>query len=488
MWLPLPINAILPLGLFAVVAAAAGDICNPKACSKNNEKSVCGSDGLTYPNRCLFEKARCLNKTMTVVRRANCKTQRRCTEWTNLVHNSSSYSFKAKCRTDGSYDAAQCIPEIGYCWCVTPEGIPLTYTTMEIRPDSKPRCGKKKSPERRSPSRRKGKMCKPKDKDTFNHNLIRSFQKDYEINSGTENDNHTFILTWKFQTLDNNKDGYLDKLEYKDLKRMTKKAVRPKRCAKNFTRSCDVDGDQRISQQEWAECLTINFLHQGSQSMDRSFDYDTPEIRDDDPTDCISDRTTALSEETHLYVPECTPDGRYQKVQCYKSVGYCWCVHEDTGKTIPGTSVKNMTPTCDHQPTERLMKGCPDDKKTKFLQELFQHLQTKMTQMINETNTLNGLDYIDSKEERVAKWSFVVFDKNKSKALEKVEWKAFKDMVSGVKGLRKCGKKLPRYCDINKDRSISLTEWLECLNVHVFSLGVASSAHGKKTLSMLMED
>lgn len=37
-------------------------------------------------------------------------------------------------------------------------------------------------------------------------------------------------------------------------------------------------------------------------------------------------------------------------------------------------------------------------------------------------------------------------------------------MVSNNRLLRKCGKKLPRYCDINNDRRISMTEWLSCLN------------------------
>lgn len=47
---------------------------------------------------------------------------------------------------------------------------------------------------------------------------------------------------------------------------------------------------------------------------------DSTERKDEDATDCISDRQTALSEQRadklyELYVPECTPDGRYQKVK-----------------------------------------------------------------------------------------------------------------------------------------------------------------------------
>lgn len=37
----------------------------------------------------------------------------------------------------------------------------------------------------------------------------------------------------------------------------------------------------------------------------------------DDPPDCFSDRKTALTEGMTLYLPECTPDGRYQKVRIF---------------------------------------------------------------------------------------------------------------------------------------------------------------------------
>jgi len=38
------------------------------------------------------------------------------------------------------------------------------------------------------------------------------------------------------------------------------------------------------------------------------------------------DRQEALddpSTSSHKYIPECTTDGRYKRVQCYKSVGKC---------------------------------------------------------------------------------------------------------------------------------------------------------------------
>lgn len=148
------------------------------------------------------------------------------------------------------------------------------------------------------------------------------------------------------------------------------------------------------------------------------------------------------------------------QVQCYKSAGYCWCVNEDTGKNIPGTSVKNATAKCDDLPT-RPMKGCPEEKKLAFLKDLMQFLQNKM----NTTSAFTDSMWRASKEEQTAKFSFVMLDKNQNKMLDKHEWKSFKDMVLEMKTFKKCGKKLPRYCDINRDRQISLTEWLLCLNV-----------------------
>ncbi|CAH1962050.1 unnamed protein product [Acanthoscelides obtectus] len=398
-------------------------------------------------------------------------------------------------------------------------------------------------------------MCKRPDKSMLNNNLVNSFHSEF-IREVGRNDSDQAVIAWKFQSLDSNRDGVLDKDEYRDLRKIVKKAAKPKRCARQFPRSCDVDRDGVVGEREWEDCLTRDgmdvslrvFLSltadgrggggggNGPGILDQSaagggdtgeMDMDTSEDEypeqlfrghrappdgvlteisqpgsqedesseiTDDPPDCLSDRKTALAEGLmQLYVPECTPDGRYQKIQCYKSAGYCWCVNEDTGRNIAGTSVKNGLPNCNQLKTSnRPMKGCPDDKKIIFLKELLQFLHTKMSEIVNSTTSFNNLAWIGSKEEQAATWSFVVFDKNKNKMLERSEWKSFKDMVGTVKSLRKCGKKLPRYCDSNKDRQISMTEWLECLNVQQGVISVTSppsSRAGKKNpLSILKDD
>ena len=47
-----------------------------------------------------------------------------------------------------------------------------------------------------------------------------------------------------------------------------------------------------------------------------TYDEESSEIHDEDePTDCLSDRQAALLDGGEFYVPECTSDGRYKKVQ-----------------------------------------------------------------------------------------------------------------------------------------------------------------------------
>ncbi|KAG8222318.1 hypothetical protein J437_LFUL001860 [Ladona fulva] len=201
---------------------------------------------------------------------------------------------------------------------------------------------------------------------------------------------------------------------------------------------------------------------------------------------CLSDRQAVLEEQNsssnNYYIPQCAPDGRYQKVQCYKSAGYCWCVHEDTGKPIPGTSKKDQDPKCDSIPVPyRPMKGCPEQRKKIFLKDLMVFLTKKMMLGTGKNSTslsssTEGKGY-NSMEEEVASWNFAALDKNKNKVLERKEWKSIRALMATNRALKRCGKKLPRYCDVNNDRRISRTEWLECLNASISNIGKAPGLH-----------
>ncbi|XP_045484188.1 uncharacterized protein LOC110992009 isoform X1 [Pieris rapae] len=59
------------------------------------------------------------------------------------------------------------------------------------------------------------------------------------------------------------------------------------------------------------------------------------------------------------WVPECTEDGSYERVQCKGSEKTCWCV-DTMGNEIAGTRVSNSTPPCD-APVECPLPHCEHD-------------------------------------------------------------------------------------------------------------------------------
>lgn len=518
--------------------------CKPKSCTRpdlDTARPVCSSEGITYPNRCLLDLARCFNANITLSHRNICRYPPKCTAFqlkgnstTSLATSSGGRSggiaYKPACRQDGKYASAQCAKHLGYCWCVaSSNGAPLAYSMVKYVEGRRVKCQrrKRKSTKRRnSGNRNKGKACRKADKALFNGNLMKIFQTEWSrdkvgsLQQVPASDLDRTILEWKFAILDQNRDQLLDKSEYDPLWKLVRRMVKPKRCAKSFSRACDINADSRISSIEWGQCLSRDGIDGDSDELPHSshsggqingdngdnddystigllpthignagpgggilidddidnvlqtgishhhYEEETPDMPDEDASDCLTDRTQALIESKSsngypLYVPVCTSDGRFKKVQCYNSTGYCWCVNEDTGKNIPGTSMKDLKPNCDSviSAAVRPMKGCPEEKKQVFHRDLIEFLNKTMMSYEAVSRI-----WKDPRDDQIATWSFVHFDKNKNKMLERSEWKAFKETVDKLQPLKKCGKKLPRYCDVNKDRQISMTEWLECLN------------------------
>ena len=49
------------------------------------------------------------------------------------------------------------------------------------------------------------------------------------------------------------------------------------------------------------------------------------------------------------FVPSCDENGKYESVQCWASIGYCWCV-DDNGAEVEGTRMRGR-PDCSTKPT-----------------------------------------------------------------------------------------------------------------------------------------
>ncbi|CAB3225252.1 unnamed protein product [Arctia plantaginis] len=475
------------------------------------KRPVCGTDGRTYPSRCHLLVAQCNGEPVAVARKGPCiESQAPCFVALRYAVNAQSGVWSAyvpKCRGDGTYAPVQCASvsasAAASCWCVTPDGKPIPDTSVR---NGRPDCTRpgKSHTKRRSSVRgqRNKRTCTRLDRIQFNGNLIKIFTGEYERarSESLSNVEPRTVADWKFRELDRDRNDALQKAEYRGLRRLIKKVVKPKRCARAWARGCDGDGDGEIAHSEWVACLLVNPEPPAPDYDDsapepepdyneeepppdpssvlpgivrNAFAPDGPDSesrREDEANDCLTDRQAVLDEQKAggavLYVPECTGDGRYARAQCYRSTGYCWCVHQDTGKPIPGSSVKDRRPDCDSAPQHASpMRGCPEPLKSAFLRDLIAFFISKMTTSINGTGPGEMVKWGASKEEQAATWTYVMLDKDKNKALERREWKAFHQLIANVESLRRCGRKLPRYCDVNHDSKISITEWMACLDV-----------------------
>ncbi|XP_045562521.1 SPARC-related modular calcium-binding protein 1 isoform X11 [Salmo salar] len=228
---------------------------------------------------------------------------------------------------------------------------------------------------------------------------------------------------------------------------------------------------------------------------------ETPTLPDGDEKvpSCDQERQSALDEARQnpreaIYIPDCGPGGLYKPVQCHQSTGYCWCVLVDTGRPIPGTSTRYQTPECDstarsmvsdvEDPFQgRDLTGCPEGKKVEFITSLLDALTTDMVQAINSPTPSGGgrlmePDPSHTLEERVVHWYFTQLDNNSSHDINKKELKPFKRYVKKKAKPKKCARKFTDYCDLNKDKAISLLELKGCLGVSKEGSSVSSINQG----------
>ncbi|XP_016973680.1 SPARC-related modular calcium-binding protein 2 isoform X1 [Drosophila rhopaloa] len=551
----------------------------------DNEGPVCGTDGQTYPTRCHLLRAQCGGHQVSLKFSGSCNACLEAVKFARRQRERDPEYFVPRCRKDGNFAAKQCYGSNG-CWCSNSQGRPIEDDSNKFRRNGKLRCRAKRRDRRRLASHQIGyspdssaskgsgeagstahRPCSKADRQMFNNNLMRMFRNEAQsfFRQPSLSDSH--ILEWKFSKLDTNGNKLLDRQEVKELKKVLRRNVKPRRCGRTFGKYCDVTKDANLNWLEWSICFTkelsnrsaivallassaatapphsthysihntnhrghghtnTNIIGRGINPHSYSEDVSGSEEHEDNYEDsgtgyggeeddsqgadlpssrthipslyrqnkmyvnaqiftvlnskpeatsqdiesdsnCWMDQSVTLEEQGHggknvLFVPQCLPDGRYQRIQCYSSTStsYCWCVNEDTGKSIPGTSVKNKKPQCDETVVVRPMKGCTEPRKTQFLKELKAYLNTSLL-----PSSTTGTNYTMWKtdDERIATLSFVYLDKNKNKSWDRREWKNFRDLVTSASNLRRCGKKMPRYCDVNGDKKISLSEWLNCL-------------------------
>ncbi|GAB1608581.1 SPARC-related modular calcium-binding protein 1-like isoform X7 [Argonauta hians] len=431
---PLNVEAVLSREKMLFTALRDTD-CNVN-CTNIRRKTLCASDGLSYQTRCDIQRAlQCKNWAVGSDNRRPCPNLR------NQLQ-------------DNQNDA-------------------LSVFSKVKRPRGKRR-------------RKVKRVCTKSDREVFNTNLISEFAAEYyrgsprptHVTSGqnksTQNATRKRIVEWKFSQLDRNKDNVLKSGEVRSLKRLVKKLVKPRRCAKSFIDYCDTDQDKRIVSKEWTYCLGLNHSMGHTPGVHGTEEHTTPASRDpiasEDHRSCLEERESAIKinrEEPNgqTFTPECTPNGNYQKTQCYNNL--CWCVEENTGKSIHATSTFNKSLNCDMKP-DREMKGCPWSQKRRFLVDLMSEMRSEMKADSNNTDSSHTAPQITTvKPDVVVKWKMNQLDRNKNGYLERKELRKFKkDLRKRKKKSRKCGRNFLRYCDEDQNKMITLAEFIDCMGVN----------------------
>ncbi|XP_006814758.1 SPARC-related modular calcium-binding protein 1-like isoform X1 [Saccoglossus kowalevskii] len=502
------------------------DECN-EDCSTVVQRAVCGSDGRTYGSRCELMRARCRGSTAEIQHKGVCQESSRCEAERKYNQEQANQGRQAglfipECTEEGSFREVQCYASTGYCWCVTDQGKPIPGSSVRYQ---QPHCNADDSRpnSRQGKSAHRNKGCSQSERQVFNNNLISIFKdeyarlptkppaandEEYEGNPSLQAlsaiDEHVDsvnqnVIDWKFSELDTNADSELDKKELKTITKMIKKIVEPRTCARNFAKYCDLDQDGSITNGEWAVCLGVD--NKGVITEPQPVPSEIPpEIEEpetkperisDEPTlvdrqtpqvplipikehSCQIDRQVALAEaetapDADIFIPECTSDGKFRAAQCHAATQYCWCVLVDTGRPIPGTSTQYEMPECGTSNTpkvpDRDMKGCPTDKKERFLTSLFDKLTTDMVENMNAQEGATEPDPNDSLKESTAKWKFRQLDLNGNDLIDRKESAKFKKEIKSLKP-KKCARSFSRYCDADEDRKITLTEWLDCYGLN----------------------
>uniref|UniRef100_A0A8C0QAD0 SPARC related modular calcium binding 2 n=1 Tax=Canis lupus familiaris TaxID=9615 RepID=A0A8C0QAD0_CANLF len=110
-------------------------------CGGSSQKPLCASDGRTFLSRCEFQRAKCKDPQLEIAYRGNCRDVSRCVAERKYTQEQARKElqqvFIPECNDDGTYSQVQCHSYTGYCWCVTPNGRPVSGTAVAHKT---PRC------------------------------------------------------------------------------------------------------------------------------------------------------------------------------------------------------------------------------------------------------------------------------------------------------------------------------------------------------------
>ncbi|NXG90495.1 SMOC2 protein, partial [Stercorarius parasiticus] len=381
-------------------------------CAGSPQKSLCASDGRTFLSRCEFQRAKCKDPQLEIAYRGNCKDVSRCVAERKYTQEQARKEFQQvfipECNDDGTYSQVQCHSYTGYCWCVTPNGRPISGTAVAHKT---PRCP--------------GKAC----------------------------------LSGQVMTLSQSSRVHLWHLiRLKEKKFFTGGVVQPRNRYKN----CLI---KLVGPFHIASSVFFLFLPKAS-SCDQELQSALEEAKQPQKDNVFIPECA----QGGLYKPvQCHPSTgycwcvlvdtgrpipgtstRYEQPKC-----------DNSARAHP-TKTKDLY-------KGRQLQGCPGAKKNEFLTSVLDALSTDMVHAVSDpslsSSRVSEPDPNHTLEERVVHWYFKQLDKNSSGDIGKKEIKPFKRFLRKKSKPKKCVKKFVEYCDVNNDKSLSVQELMGCLGV-----------------------
>ncbi|XP_034464813.1 SPARC-related modular calcium-binding protein 2 isoform X2 [Hippoglossus hippoglossus] len=383
--------------------------CNME-CTGAPRKPLCASDGRTFTSRCEFLRAKCRDPQLEVIR-GPCKDTSRCVAEKKYTEQQAKKLFPQVfvpvCNPDGTYSEVQCHSYTGYCWCVTPNGRPISGSAVA---NKKPRC--QGSKQERATTREPGKAVSLQIFSILNADET-GLVVDPQPAADEEDIISQYPTLWTEQ-------------------------VRSRQNNRTRAPSSSCDQEQQSAQEEARQ-----------HKNDAVFVPDCALGGLYKPVQChpSTGYCWCVLVDTGRPIPGTST--RYEQPKC------------------DGNARAHPTKPKDHY-RSRHLQGCPGAKKTEFLTSVLDALSTDMVHAVTDPASAGRMaepDPSHTLEERVVHWYFSQLDKNSSGDIGKKEIKPFKRFLRKKSKPKKCVKKFVEYCDISNDKALSLQELMGCLGV-----------------------
>ncbi|XP_042194113.1 SPARC-related modular calcium-binding protein 1 isoform X2 [Callorhinchus milii] len=398
-------------------------------CSNSQVKPLCVSDGRTYESRCDYLRAKCRDSTLEITHRGRCKDAgptkcrtERAQQAQEQAKKPQDPVFIPECNEDGSFSQVQCHTFTGYCWCVTPDGKPVSGSSVK---NQRPVCSGSATdkPSGQGSSGRKEDVSKP--------------TPTAETQPVFDGDEITAPTLWIKQLVskDSKQNGssmrILEKPSCDQERQTALEETRQYPRDGIFIPDCAEAGLYKPVQchQSTGYCWCV-LVDIGRPIPGTSTRYQTPE--------CDSNARSKLSEGDDPF----------------KDKELAGCPGGKKGEFI--TSVL-------------------DALTTDMVQAINSPTAPATGGRFPEPDPSHTL------EERVVHWYFGQLDKNGSNSVNKKEMKPFKRFLRKKAKPKKCGRKFTDYCDLNEDKTISLNELKGCLGVKEGGSSMGGLSNGRRT-------